>query len=48
MELSIFEDKIKEILSYCRSYGTHTLVKRAALTADSDRGELNRLCFDRF
>lgn len=48
MELLIFEEKIKEILFYCRTYGAHTLFEGKAPTDDFDGEELNRLCFDGF
>lgn len=48
MELLIFEEKIKEILFYCRTYGAYTLFDGKAPTDDFDGEELNRLCYDGF
>lgn len=48
MKLLKFEEKIKEILFYCRSYGAYTLFEGKAPTADFDGEELNRLCYDGF
>lgn len=48
MELLKFEEKIKEILFYCRTYGAYTLFDGKAPTTDFDGEELNRLCYDGF
>lgn len=48
MELLKFEEKIKEILFYCRTYGAYTLFDGKAPTMDFDGEELNRLCYDGF
>ena len=48
MELPIFEEKIKKILFYCRTYGAYTLFKGEAPTSDFDGDELNKLCYDGF
>lgn len=48
MDLQVFEEKVKEILFYCRSYGAYTFFKGEAPTNDFDEAELNRLCFAGF
>lgn len=48
MKLLKFEEKVKEILFYCRTYGVYTLFDGKAPTTDFDGGELNRLCYDGF
>jgi len=48
MEQIIFEEKIIEILFYCRMYGAYTLFDGKAPINDFDGEELNRLCYDGF
>lgn len=48
MDIKIFEEKIKEILFYCRVYGAYTLFEGGPPTDDFDGDELNRLCNDGF